>query len=54
LRVYHQYEPLWKLLDAKAREKVVKRNYERIFDDARQKVRAWEKAQGFGAAGNLQ
>lgn len=54
LRVYYQYEPLWKLLDAKARDKVVKGNYERLFDEARQKVRAWEKAQGFGAADDLQ
>jgi len=48
LRVYRQYEPLWKLLDEKAREKVLKGNYERLFDEARQKVRAWEMAQGLG------
>ncbi len=47
LRVYYQYQPLWKLLDEKTREKVLKGNYERIFDGARHKVRAWEIAQGF-------
>ena len=46
LRVFYQYEPLWKLLDEKAREKVQRGNYERLFDEARQKVRAWETAQG--------
>jgi predicted TIM-barrel fold metal-dependent hydrolase len=54
LKVYYQYEPLWKLLDAKTREKVTKTNYERIFDEGRQKVRAWEMAQGLGRSGNLQ
>lgn len=44
LRVYNQYAPLWKLLDREASEKVRKGNYERIFDDARRKVRAWEQA----------
>jgi predicted TIM-barrel fold metal-dependent hydrolase len=48
LKVYRQYEPLWKLLDEKAREKVLKGNYERLFDEARQRVRAWEMAQGLG------
>ena len=44
LRVYYQYGPLWKLLDRDASEKVRKGNYERIFDAARTKVRAWERA----------
>jgi hypothetical protein len=44
LRVYKQYAPLWQLLDRGASEKVRKGNYERIFDDARRKVRAWEQA----------
>ena len=48
LRVYRQYEPLWKLLDEKARQKVCKGNYERLFDEARQKVRTWEMSQGLG------
>ena len=49
LRVYNQYGPLWKLLDNATRMKVLKGNYERIFDEGRQKVRAWETAQGFSA-----
>src|SRR5579864_971624 len=53
LKVYFQYEPLWKLLDAKVREKVCKGNYEKVFDEARQKVRAWEMAQGLTTSGNL-
>ena len=44
LKVYNQYGPLWKLLDKETSEKVRKGNYERIFDEARLKVRAWEKA----------
>ena len=54
LKVYYQYEPLWKLLDANTREKVTKGNYERIFDEGRQKVRAWEMAQGLNRANNPQ
>jgi len=42
LRVYYQYDPLWKSLDEEAIEKVRKGNYERIFDDARARVRSWE------------
>ncbi len=45
LRVYYQYQPLWNLLDATAREKVCKGNYERLFDEARRQVRAWENTQ---------
>ena len=44
LKVYQQYEPLWKLLTAEASEKVRKGNYARIFDQARRKVRSWEAA----------
>jgi Amidohydrolase len=44
LRVYNQYQPFWKLLTPEASEKVRKGNYVRIFDAARQKVRAWEAA----------
>jgi len=43
LKVYYQYEPLWKLLNPEASEKVRKGNYERIFDESRRKVRDWEK-----------
>ena len=44
LKVYHQYAPLWSLLDKETSEKVRKGNYVRIFDEARRKVRAWERA----------
>ncbi len=44
LRVYNQYAPLWKLLDQGTSAKVRKENYERIYDEARRKVRAWERA----------
>ena len=44
LRVYNQYAPLWALLDKATGDKVRKGNYERVFDEARRKVRAWEKA----------
>ena len=54
LRVYYQYQPLWKLLDENTREKVLKGNYERIFDGARRKVRTWEIAQGFTPPENPQ
>jgi predicted TIM-barrel fold metal-dependent hydrolase len=43
LRVFRQYEPLWNALDAQTRDMVCKGNYERIFDEARRSVRAWEK-----------
>jgi predicted TIM-barrel fold metal-dependent hydrolase len=42
LKTYDQYGPLWKLLDPQTAEKLRKGNYERIFDQARRKVRAWE------------
>ncbi len=42
LKVYYQYSPLWALLTRQVGEKVRLGNYERIFDAARQKVRAWE------------
>jgi hypothetical protein len=44
LKVYNQYEPFWKLLTKEASEKARKGNYERIFDEARRKVRSWEAA----------
>lgn len=43
LRVYKQYDPLWAALSQEARDKVRRTNYERLFDSARLKVRAWEK-----------
>lgn len=42
LKIYSLYGPLWKLLTPEASEKIRKGNYERLFDQARQKVRAWE------------
>ena len=44
LRVYDQYAPLLQLLTQEASEKFRKENYERLFDEARRRVRAWEKA----------
>ncbi len=44
LRVYYQYDPLWNALSPQASEAVRKGNYERLFDEARIKVRAWEAA----------
>ncbi len=42
--VYEMYQPLWDKLTPEASEKVRLGNYRRIFDDARKRVRAWEKA----------
>jgi hypothetical protein len=42
MRVYNQYAPLWKRLSDKDRELVLKGNYERLFDEARRRVRTWE------------
>lgn len=42
-KVYESYAPLWAALAPQTRDKVLKGNYERIFDNARIKVRAWEK-----------
>jgi predicted TIM-barrel fold metal-dependent hydrolase len=52
LKVFDQYEPLWKLLDAETSRKVRLRNYERIFDEARRKVRSWESVHVPGAGSN--
>jgi predicted TIM-barrel fold metal-dependent hydrolase len=43
LRVYDMYGPLFAKLTPEASEKVRKGNYERLFDEARRRVRAWEK-----------
>jgi len=42
LRVYDTYAPLWKALGPRAAHMVLVENYERIFDEARRRVRAWE------------
>jgi predicted TIM-barrel fold metal-dependent hydrolase len=44
LKVYDLYAPLIGELTPEAREKFLKGNYERLFDEARRNVRAWEKA----------
>jgi hypothetical protein len=44
LKVYDMYAPLFAKLTPEASEKLRKGNYERLFDEARVKVRAWEKA----------
>jgi len=43
IRVFEMYRPLWNSLSPQTSEKVRRTNYERIFDEARRKVRAWEK-----------
>jgi predicted TIM-barrel fold metal-dependent hydrolase len=42
LRVYDMYAPLFAQLSPEASEKLRKGNYERLFDEARRRVRAWE------------
>jgi predicted TIM-barrel fold metal-dependent hydrolase len=44
LRVFKLYAPLWSLLTPSTGEKVRKTNYERIFDEARHRVRTWESS----------
>jgi Amidohydrolase len=44
LTVFNQYQPLWNSLDTTTSRKVRLENYERIFDEARHKVRSWESA----------
>ena len=44
LKIYDIYGPLLAQLTPEAREKLLKGNYERLFDEARLRVRAWEKA----------
>jgi hypothetical protein len=48
LRVYNQYAPLWKALSPEVSAKVRKANYERLFDEGRRRVRAWEAANSKG------
>ena len=46
LRIYEMYAPLFALLTPGASERLRLKNYERLFDEARRKVRAWEEGQG--------
>ena len=45
LKAYDAYQKLWDRLDAGTAVKVKSANFERIFDTARKKVRAWEAVQ---------
>jgi predicted TIM-barrel fold metal-dependent hydrolase len=42
--VFDMWAPVWRALTPDASLKVRKSNYERIFDEGRRRVRAWEKA----------
>ena len=44
LRVYEMWNPIWARLTPEASFKIRRGNYERIFDAARKRVRAWEAA----------
>jgi predicted TIM-barrel fold metal-dependent hydrolase len=44
LKIYDMYQPLFAKLTPEAKSMVLKGNYERLFNAARDKVRAWEKA----------
>jgi predicted TIM-barrel fold metal-dependent hydrolase len=45
MKVFQIYTPLWKSLSPQTSEKVRKTNYERIFNEARRRVRSWERSQ---------
>jgi predicted TIM-barrel fold metal-dependent hydrolase len=42
--VFDVWTPVWKQLTPEASLKVRKSNYERLFDEGRRRVRAWEKS----------
>jgi len=42
--LFEMWEPIWRQLTPETSLNVRMKNYERLFDDARRKVRAWEKA----------
>jgi hypothetical protein len=44
LRVFDMWAPIWGTLTPDASSKVRRGNYERVFDAARGRVRAWEGA----------
>ena len=44
LKIMDMYAPLLAKLTPEAKQKLLKGNYERLFDEAKAKVRAWEKA----------
>jgi predicted TIM-barrel fold metal-dependent hydrolase len=43
LKIYYLYAPLFAQLTPEAKQKLLKGNYEKLFDAARIKVRSWEK-----------
>jgi hypothetical protein len=43
LKVYRMWEPVWQKLTPEASANIRRNNYVRLFDGARQRVRAWEK-----------
>jgi hypothetical protein len=49
-KIYDIYAPLWKALSPEASRMVRLGNYERLFDEARRRVRSWEAANVPGAA----
>ena len=46
--VFDMWAPVWQQLTPEASRKVRLGNYERIFDEARRRVRAWEAANAKG------
>jgi predicted TIM-barrel fold metal-dependent hydrolase len=46
LRVFHLWEPVFSKLSPEASRRIRLENYERLFDAAAERVRAWEKAEG--------
>ena len=43
LKILGMYKPLFDKLTPEAKQKLMKGNYERLFDAARKKVREWER-----------
>jgi predicted TIM-barrel fold metal-dependent hydrolase len=43
--VYEMWKPVWQALTPEASARVRKGNYERLFDEGRRRVRAWERMQ---------
>jgi hypothetical protein len=44
MKVYEAYAPLWATLKPEVLQQVTIANYERLFDEGRKRVRAWERA----------
>lgn len=44
VKVFEGYEKVWKRLTPEAKRMVCFENHERLFDQAKKDVRAWEKA----------